>query len=60
MRGGLWACSCLLVVAFPASAEVTSVTISSRAVIADGQAFGARVGGAVVTDGTGAAPDACS
>ena len=34
-------CSCLLVPALPTVAEVTSVTIASRAVVADGHSFGA-------------------
>ena len=41
MRRWCLVCSCFLVPALPASAEVTHVTIDSRAVVADGHSFGA-------------------
>ena len=41
MRRWFLVCSCLLVPTLPTSAEVTNVTIESRAVVADGHSFGA-------------------
>ena len=40
MRGSIFVVLCLLVHPFSTFADVTNVTISSRAVVADGHAFG--------------------
>jgi hypothetical protein len=42
MRGSIFVALCLLVHPFSTFADVTNVTITSRAVVADGYAFGAR------------------
>jgi hypothetical protein len=41
MRRGFLALSCLLLQSLPASAEVANVTITSRAIVAEGHSFGA-------------------